>query len=84
MNNYNINSLAVSLADDFLGGPSSSSSYRSSSRMLDLFVQHGDDNHFLRVPDSIDVLALKGLLQKETGCPPCKQDIKGFKGSRLD
>ena len=68
----------MSIADDFLGP---SSSYRS-QRLLDFYVQHNDRNHYLRVPDSADVRALKGLIQKETGCPPCQQNLSGFRGSR--
>ncbi len=69
----------ASLASD-LYGPSTSS-FAPRFRMLDFYVQHGDNQFHLKVPDNEDVKSLKMLIQNETGCPPCQQSIRGFKGS---
>lgn len=34
-----------------------------------------------QVPDNEDVKTLKQLLQAETGCPPCQQELRGFMSS---
>lgn len=49
--------------------------------MLEFFITYNDRQIHLRVPDNEDMKTLKALIQGETGIAPCKQHLRGFKGT---
>jgi hypothetical protein len=66
----------VSMASDFV-------SFSTSSRMLELHIEHGDQMIHLKVPDNTTIQVVKELLQEQTKIPPCQQELRGWSGNSL-